>query len=86
MANNHPSNKVTLDNVEDLFHYHRPTAETIPKYDAINVAALELAKVILKNVPDCAFRSSALTQLTLTRMLANAAIATAPAEQDPLSV
>lgn len=74
----HPSNKVTLQNVDQLFHYHPPTKVTIPKYEAINAASLALAKVILETCPDCADRSAAIRWVTLARMSANASIACAP--------
>jgi len=74
----HPSNEVTLDNVKALFTYHRPTATTIPKFEAINAAALALAEAILKNAPDCADRDAAIRLVTQARMQANAAIACAP--------
>lgn len=77
---NHPSNKVTLENVEDLFHYHPPTAVTVPKYEAINASALAFAKAILEHAPDCADRSAAIRWVSLARMTANASIATAPVE------
>ena len=75
---NHPSNKVTLENVEQLFSYRPPNANTIPRFEAINAAALALAKAILENAPDCADRSAAVRLVTQARMQANAAIATAP--------
>lgn len=75
---NHPSNRVTLDNVRDLFTYHRPTPDQIPRYEAINATALALATAILENAPDCADRSAAVRLVTQARMQANAAIACAP--------
>ncbi len=74
----HPSNKVTLENVSHIFTYHRPTADTIPRYEKINAAALELARVILEQAPDCADRTAAIRLVTQARMQANAAIACAP--------
>ena len=74
----HPSNKVTLENVAEIFTYKRPTGTTIPKYEAINAAALALARSILENAPDCADRSAAIRLVTQARMQANAAIACDP--------
>jgi hypothetical protein len=77
----HPSNKPTLENLDQLFTYHRPTAVTIPKYEAINAAAKALAKAILETAPDCADRSAAIRLVTQARMQANAAIACMPPEE-----
>lgn len=82
----HPSNKITLDNVKSVFTYHRPTATTIPKYDAINAAALALAEAILTHAPDCADRAAAIRLVTQARMQANAAIACDPAPEPPAIV
>lgn len=76
----HPSNRVTSANVEQLFRYHPPTQETIPKFEAINAASLALARAILENTPQCADQSAAIRWVTLARMQANAAIACAPRE------
>lgn len=75
---NHPSNKITLDNVDDLFTYHSPTAEQIPRFKRINKAAHALAVAILTDAPDCADRSSALRLVRQARMEANSAIANEP--------
>lgn len=58
-----------------LFAYHPPTAETLPKYGAINQAAKNFAEVILQNCPPSADRSDAIRKIREARMTANASIA-----------
>lgn len=66
---------ITLVDLDNWFTYHRPTAEQLPKFDAINVAAKALAKVILENTPPSADQSAAIRLVREARMTANAAIA-----------
>lgn len=62
--------------IEERFGpYRRPTEETIPKFTAIQEKTLELAKLINEVCPDSPEKFTALTQLQLTKMSANAAIA-----------
>lgn len=61
--------------IDEVFSYHRPTEEQIPKYEAIRGAAKEFAKVILHNTPKCADQSAALRKLRESVMTANASIA-----------
>lgn len=76
----HPSNIRTPseEDIENLFMYHAPTEEQIPKYKAINDAAKAYAQVILANAPVCADRTSAFRKLRDSRMWANAAVALEP--------
>lgn len=60
--------------VAELFKYHPPTKEQLPRYNAINQAAKNLAEVILANCPAGQDRSIAINQLRMIRMVANAAI------------
>lgn len=76
----HPSNRTTLEDLDELFTYHAPTPDQIPRYEAINEAAKLFAKVIFTNAPECADRTSALRKLRDARMWANAAVALAPRE------
>lgn len=73
----HPSNKLTLDNLDDVFSYHNDERR-IPHYNAIREAAKEFARAIIKNTPECADRSAALRQVREAVMTANAAIALSP--------
>ncbi len=59
----------------ELFKYHPPTDETIPKFAAINQAAKNFAEIVLQNCPRSADRSAAIRQIRDARMTANAAIA-----------
>lgn len=59
----------------ELFSYHPPTVETLPKFQAINQAAKNFAEVILQNCPASADRSAAIRLIRDARMTANAAVA-----------
>lgn len=72
----HPSNKVTLENVDDIFKYHNEEWK-INHYNEIRSTARCLAEVIIWNTPDCSDRSAALRKLRETVMTANAAVALA---------
>jgi hypothetical protein len=72
----HPSNKVTLENLKDIFTYHNEEWK-IKHYNAIRTTAHHLAATIIYNTPDCADRSAALRKLREVVMTANAAIALA---------
>lgn len=58
----------------ELFRYHAPNSETVPKYQAINQAAKNFAEVVLQNCPRGADRSAAIRLIRDARMTANAAI------------
>jgi hypothetical protein len=79
MSKNHPSNRVTLADLDNVFTYHDDPAK-IPKYIAVRAAAKELARIILENCPDCADRAVAIRQVREVAMTANAAIALDPVE------
>jgi hypothetical protein len=55
--------------------YRKPTEETIPKYKALQEKALELALLIEDLCPNSKQKSTALTQLELCKMSANASVA-----------
>jgi hypothetical protein len=59
----------------ELFKYHSPNSETLPKYAAINQAAKNFAEVVLQNCPASADRSAAIRLIRDARMTANAAVA-----------
>ena len=62
--------------VEERFGpYRKPTEDTIPKYQAIQEKALELAKLIDELCPNAPEKFTALTQLQSAKMSANASIA-----------
>jgi hypothetical protein len=75
---NHPSNKVTSENLLNIFSYH-DDENRVPHYQAIRKSALDFAQAIIDNTPDCADRTAALRRVREAVMTANAAVALAPA-------
>lgn len=59
----------------ELFSYHPPRVDTLPKFAAINQAAKNFAEIILQNCPPSSDRSDAIRKIRDARMTANAAIA-----------
>lgn len=59
----------------EVFTYHAPTPEQIPKYHAVREAARAFAEVIVANCPPSADRSDALRKIREAAMTANSAIA-----------
>jgi hypothetical protein len=59
----------------ELFRYHTPTPETLPKFAAINQAAKNFAEIVLQNCPSSADRSATIRLIREARMTANAAVA-----------
>lgn len=66
---------ITKDNITNWFTYHSPTAEQLPKYEAIRSKARELAEVIVDNTPASADQSASIRLLREAVMTANASIA-----------
>lgn len=63
---------IDLDNI---FSYHAPTPEQLPKYDALRAAAKEFARAIIEKTPASADQSAAIRHVREAVMTANAAIA-----------
>ncbi len=61
--------------IENIFTYHSPTAEQLPKYEAIRAKAKELGHVIVANTPPSADQTAAIRLLREAVMTANASIA-----------
>ncbi len=61
--------------IENIFTYHKPTAEQLPKYEAIRAKAKELAHVIVDNTPASADQTASIRLLREAVMTANACIA-----------
>lgn len=61
--------------IENLFSYHKPTPEQIPKYEAIRAGAKVYAQIIVDNTPEGADKHAAIRLLRESVMTANAAIA-----------
>jgi hypothetical protein len=72
----HPSNKVTIEKLKEIFSYHNEEWKN-KHYNAIRTSAHHLAEVIISNTPDCADRAEALRKLREAVMTANAAVALA---------
>jgi len=61
--------------IENIFTYHLPAPEQLPKYEAIRAKAKELGHVIVDNTPGSADQTAAIRLLREAVMTANAAIA-----------
>lgn len=61
--------------IENIFTYHSPTPDQLPKYEAIRAKAKELGHVIVENTPVSADQTAAIRLLREAVMTANAAIA-----------
>jgi hypothetical protein len=59
----------------DLFSYHPPTPERLPKFAAINQAAKNFAEIVLQNCPAGPDRTAAFRLIQDARMVANRAVA-----------
>lgn len=79
----HPSNKVTVENLGDVFTYHSPRGDQAGRYLAIRAAAKAFADVVLWSAPDCADRSTAIRSIREAVMWANAAVALEPPAGEP---
>lgn len=67
-----PKDQANLDNV---FSYHKPTEEQLPKYESLRESAKSFATVILEHCPPSADRTAALRKVREAVMTANASIA-----------
>lgn len=63
-----------MDALARIFTYHKPSPEQLPKLEKLRAAALEFARVIEANVPNCADRSAAIRKIREAVMTANAAL------------
>jgi hypothetical protein len=61
--------------IDNVFKYHSPTPEQLPKYAAIRSAAKVFASVLADNTPVCADQTAALRKVREAVMTANASIA-----------
>lgn len=59
----------------NIFSYHAPKPEQLPKYDRLRTAALSFAYVILEETPESADQTAAIRKVREAVMTANAAIA-----------
>jgi hypothetical protein len=63
------------ERIAELFKYHAPREDQLPKYDAIRTAAKHFAEILLKNTTYGADQSDALRKLRECVMVANASVA-----------
>jgi len=63
------------EDVDNIFSYHKPEEDQIPKYEAIRADAKEFAHIIIDNTPSCADQSAAIRLLREAVMTADAAVA-----------
>lgn len=61
--------------IDNIFTYHSPTPDQVPKYEAIRAQAKILGQVIVDNTPASADQSAAIRLLREAVMTANACIA-----------
>ena len=61
--------------LEKQFTYQKPSGDQPQRYEKINEAAKNFAKVVLENCPSCADRTHAIRVIRDARMWANASIA-----------
>jgi hypothetical protein len=63
------------ERIAELFKYHAPREDQLPKYDAIRTAAKHFAEILLKNTTYGKDQEAALSKLRVAVMLANASVA-----------
>lgn len=69
-----PIGAPTLD-LDHIFKYHAPTADQLPKYEALRAAAKAFAQAIVDNTPRGADQSAAIRHVREAVMTANASVA-----------
>jgi hypothetical protein len=66
---------LTRETLEEIFTYHAPEPDQVPRYERLREAALEFASAICEEAPPCADRTAAIRFVREAVMTANAAIA-----------
>lgn len=61
--------------IAEIFKYHAPTPDQLPRYAAIRQAAKNMAEVLMANCPPSADRTAAIRKIREAMMTGNAAIA-----------
>jgi len=75
---------ISQEQLDNWFQYHSPNLNQTSKYNAIRIAARELARVIVECAPDSADTTAAVRKVREAVFSANAAIACY--EGDPLAL
>lgn len=65
----------TESEIDNIFSYHKPSIEQVPKYEAIRSAARTFAKVIIANTNSSAEQTLAIRKLEEVVMRANQCVA-----------
>ena len=65
----------TIEAIADIFTYHSPTPDQVPKYERLRTAARDFATVLVDCTPSSADQTAALRLLRQAVMTANASIA-----------
>lgn len=66
---------MTLEQIQNIFTYHKPFGSQPERYEQLRDLARELAVMINNNCPESREKSLAITNLLQTIMWANASIA-----------
>jgi hypothetical protein len=66
---------VKREQLDDVFTYHAPDDDQVPKYAKIRLAGQALAEVILECTPVCGDQQAAIRKVREAVMTANAAVA-----------
>ena len=61
--------------IDNIFSYHAPEPDQVPKYYALRTAAKVFAQVIVSNTPACPDQTVAIRKVREAVMTANAAVA-----------
>jgi len=61
--------------LENIFKYHAPTSDQLPKYEKLRAAAKAFAQAIVDNSPQGPDQTAAIRKVREAVMTANAAIA-----------
>ena len=61
--------------LRELFTYHSPRPDQLPKYEAVRTAAKYFVEIVLQNTPYSADQQAAIRKIREAVMTANAAIA-----------
>lgn len=61
--------------IDNVFSYHSPATEQIPKYEALRASAKAFAECVIEHCPSSADRTAALRKIREAVMTANASVA-----------
>ncbi len=65
---------ITLNNVEDVVNYHKPSEDELAQIGALRSGAAHFIRTIVLNAPPCADTTAAIRKVREALMTANAAI------------